>query len=82
VSLFCFAAGSTDLTDAVAIKRVIAARPAVPHCDRIVGQPGVPACVHLHRSVEVYLRGRRRLDIELGHHHRDLAPGGTADEKI
>jgi hypothetical protein len=75
VSLFGFAAGSTDRTDAAAIKRLIATRPAVPRCDRIVGQPGVPACVaHVNRSVDVYLRGRRGLDIELGRHHRDLTP--------
>jgi hypothetical protein len=75
VSLFGFAAGSTDRTDAAAIKRLIATRPAVPRCDRIVGQPGVPACVaYVNRSVDVYLRGRRGLDIELGRHRRDLTP--------
>ena len=72
---FCFAAGSTDRADAVAIQRVIAARPAVPRCDGIVGQPCVPACVaHVRHGFDVYLRGPRRLDIEPGRHHRDLTP--------
>jgi len=64
-----FIEGNPDRADADTIQGTIAACPTKPFCDRVVGQPGMPAyAAHLHRGVAVHWFRPGRLDIEFGRH--------------
>jgi hypothetical protein len=61
--------GDTDRADTGTIQSAIAARLTKPFCDRVVGQPGMPACAaHLHCGVIVHWFEPGRVGIELGRH--------------